>query len=108
MNSNSNEEEVNRLNLTDAQKARYRSQLRRANTGERRRIIVENARRVVARAGAREERHRQVVNVAEGAVRMMAGMGTRGLANMWSIFDTAFEKLDGKLVLITVLAAINH
>lgn len=108
MNSDSNEEEVNRLNLNNAQKVRYRAQLRRANTAERRRNIVENARRAVARAGAREERRRQVANVAEGAVRTMAGMGTRGLANMWSIFDTAFEKLDGKLVLITVLAAINH
>ena len=108
MNSNSNEEEVNRLNLNNAQRARYRAQLRRANTQEARRNIVENARRAVARAGAREERRRQVVNVAEGAVRVMAGMGPRGLANMWSIFDTAFEKLDGKLVLITVLAAINY
>jgi len=104
---NSNEEEVNRLNLTNEQKAMYMKQLKR-RTPQERRNILNNARRAATRAATREEMRRRVANVSQGAVRMMASMGPRGLVNMWSIFDPAFEQLDGKLLFVTVLAAINY
>lgn len=101
---NSNEEEVNRLrNLNKDQKARYKAQLRASGSEGRRNILV-NARRTAAREGRRT----QVVSAAQGAVRMMASMGAQGLVNMWSIFDEAFKNLDGKLLFVTVLAAINY
>ena len=101
---NSNIEELNGLNLSNEQKNEYRRRLRAELVRDRRRPILNNARRAANRRDARE----RTAAASRDATRFMASVGEQGLVNMWKIFDEAFKNLDGKLLFVTLLAALNY